>query len=449
MKTKFFAKCLQNDIPLLAFCLTALAAVLVIAEGAYWVVTQAFFAVRFDFADLLFHFGPGLMLALCAVLLLRQPPHNKVLGVGIGIFVLLSAVAGGGFLVGFALGIIGGVLALSWKSKMRLIRPIQNRLMKLTKKNRATILFVVVVIAVLVVMPTELGYQLNVNVARQNLLSGSKLVNTPHGLIEYTDVGTGYPVLVSHGAGMGYAQVSSVAQMIGTDNFRLIVPSRFGYLRTPMPSNASFAAQADAFADLLDALNISKVVIMGVSIGGPAALYFALRHPDRCSALIMASAISHDTPTLDLMGNFIHHVVFRSDLGFWALVNNFQTELVSFLGVSPQVQANMTSADKQYVTDLLQAMQPIGLRQSGLVNDSTRAAYELHNFPMENITMPTLVFHAKDDGLVPFDHGQYTAQHVSGAKFVQLESGGHLLVGQLDKIHSETVSFLRENQIIE
>jgi pimeloyl-ACP methyl ester carboxylesterase len=213
-----------------------------------------------------------------------------------------------------------------------------------------------------------------------------------------------------------------------------------------MQANASFAAQADVFADLLDTLNISKVVIMGVSIGGPAALQFALRHPDRCSALIMASAISHNTTDFDLLGNIMHHVVFRSDLGFYYLSTDYQPMLLQFLGVSTQVQANMTEADKQYVKDMISAMQPIGLRQPGLINDAVRSQTELSS-ALEQIQMPTLVFHAKDDGLVNYEFGQYTTQHVPNAELVTFENGGHLLVGCTSQIHDKTMSFLQKNNI--
>jgi len=48
-----------------------------------------------------------------------------------------------------------------------------------------------------------------------------------------------------------------------------------------LPKNGSFAAQADAFADLLDEMNIGKVTAVGISAGGPSTLQFALRYPDR------------------------------------------------------------------------------------------------------------------------------------------------------------------------
>jgi len=387
------------------------------------------------------------ILALSAFLLLRQPLHNRVLGLAIGTFALLSIIAGGGFLAGFALGIVGGVLSLTWKSNMRLIRLINNRLMKLTRKNRAMVFLAVVVIAVLVVMPTELGYQLFMANIRQQTLSGSKMINTSYGLLEYADVGEGYSVLVSHGGLMGYDQLESVRQMLGNDSFRLIVPSRFGYLRTPLSPDASVVAQADAFADLLDALNVSKVILMGFSFGGPAALQFALRYSNRTSALVMSMAVSHNTPPLDFTNQIMQQIVLRSDLGGWALSTSYRSQFLALIGVSSQVQANMTNADKQYVNDMLRVMQPMSARQAGMYNDRIVGQTEI-NLPLENIKAPTLVFHAKDDGLVDFEYGQYTAQLIPNANFVPFENGGHLLVGCLNTMHNETIRFLRENLIV-
>ena len=345
------------------------------------------------------------------------------------------------------MGLFAAVMAITWNSKRRINGPIQKRLVKIERRNRALILFAVAVTCVIVIIPTELSYQININAAIRSQLAGSKVIDTAHGQIEYVDVGSGVPVLVSHGAGMGYMQLGSIESMLGNESYRFIVPSRYGYLRTPLQADSSFAAQADAFTDLLDALNISKAVIMGVSIGGPVALQFALRHPDRCSALIMASAISHDTQAFDAVGNIMHHVVFRSDLGFYTLSTNYQQLLLQFLGVSPEVQANMTYADHQYVTEMLAAMQPISARQPGLINDAERSQTEL-DLNLTQIKMPTIVFHCKDDGLVNYEYGQYTANHIPNTEFISFEHGGHLLVGCATQIHDKTMTFLKENDIM-
>ena len=148
------------------------------------------------------------------------------------------------------------------------------------------IVIILVVTAVVFVALTYHRYQHDMHAARERLLTGSQVIQTNSGSIEYASIGDGYPVLVVHGAGGGYDQGLILAQFVG-DDFRRIAISRFGYLRTPLSINASPIAMADAYANLLDELNISKVAVLGMSRGGPSSLQFALRYPDRCSALVM------------------------------------------------------------------------------------------------------------------------------------------------------------------
>lgn len=107
-----------------------------------------------------------------------------------------------------------------------------------------------------------LAYARDLRAVRERLALGSQIVATRHGPIEYTTWGEGPALLVIHAAGGGYDQRVSIARAFGGDGFHWISPSRFGYLRTPLPPDASTAAQADGFADLLDALNIKRVAVL-------------------------------------------------------------------------------------------------------------------------------------------------------------------------------------------
>lgn len=64
-----------------------------------------------------------------------------------------------------------------------------------------------------------------------------------------------------HGAGGGHDQgLANVADLVG-DDFRVIAPSRFRYLRTPVPSVTSSASQADAHAALLTEQKVDKAIV--------------------------------------------------------------------------------------------------------------------------------------------------------------------------------------------
>ena len=113
--------------------------------------------------------------------------------------------------------------------------------------------------------------------------SGSKIAQTSCGPIEYAVAGDGPPVLVVHGAGGGFDQGLEFGAPLAEQSFRVIAMSRFGYLGTPLPEDASPTAQADAHACLLASLGLDRVAVIGGSAGAPSSVQFALRHPDKIS----------------------------------------------------------------------------------------------------------------------------------------------------------------------
>ena len=56
--------------------------------------------------------------------------------------------------------------------------------------------------------------------------------------------------------------------------------------------------------------------------------------------------------------------------------------------------------------------------------------------------VPTLVVHARDDGLQPYGHAQHTAARVPGAQLVSYERGGHLLSLHLDDAREKVAAFI-------
>ena len=152
--------------------------------------------------------------------------------------------------------------------------------------GRSIAIFIGVLVTGLIVLIFA-GYQRDIRQARKRILAGSQIADTPCGLIEYAVAGDGDPILVAHGAGGGYDEGLDLTRELTQRGFRVVAVSRFGYLRTPIPADASPAAQADAYACLLDTLNISRAAIVGVSAGAPSSMQFALRYPERTSALVL------------------------------------------------------------------------------------------------------------------------------------------------------------------
>ncbi|MCH5375148.1 MAG: alpha/beta hydrolase, partial [Planctomycetes bacterium] len=123
--------------------------------------------------------------------------------------------------------------------------------------------------------------------AFERVRTAGTVIRSPYGDIEYTEVGAGPPVLVIHGSGGGYDQGEVIAQTVLSSDFRVVAPSRFGYLRSTIPGNATLDEQANAYAYLLDHLQIDQVALVAMSHGGPSALIFTVLHPERISSLTL------------------------------------------------------------------------------------------------------------------------------------------------------------------
>jgi 2-hydroxy-6-oxonona-2,4-dienedioate hydrolase len=291
-------------------------------------------------------------------------------------------------------------------------------------------------------------YARDLQTTRSRLVAGSRVVQTSHGPVEYASLGEGPPVLVLHGAAGGYDHGLFIARAYGGEGLRWISPSRFGYLRSPLPTDASTAAQADALAELLDALGVDRIAILGMSGGVPPALQFALRHPGRTSALALLSSAPYAPLTAAEqqlpVPIWVYQALFSSDFPYWLLQRVAPTSLDAVFDVTPALRAALTADEAAAVDGLVAAFQPVTGRVAGLNNEGA-AVDPRARYPLAEIGVPTLVVHARDDGINPFRFGEYTAQHIPGARFVPLESGGHLLLGHWPEIRLTTSAFLRRH----
>jgi 2-hydroxy-6-oxonona-2,4-dienedioate hydrolase len=294
------------------------------------------------------------------------------------------------------------------------------------------------------------SYQRDIHQARKRVSTDSQIVQTPCGPIEYALAGNGPPVLVVHGAGGGYDQGLEFGEPLINSGFRIIAMSRFGYLRTPLPTDASASAQADAHACLLNALKIRRAAVAGASAGAPSSMQFALRHPDRCSAMVLlvpaayvprpGSAPPMQTPAGT---DILFDTALKSDFLFWVAIRLTRSTVIrAILAIPPAVVENASAAEQARVGKVLEHILPVSPRRLGLLNDAAVTSL-LQPYELERITIPTLVIGMADDLFGTFDAARYTAEHVPRARFIGYSSGGHLWVGHQKEVMSEIAAFLK------
>ena len=89
-------------------------------------------------------------------------------------------------------------------------------------------------------------------------------------------------MLVSHGITGGVDQAEALVtkwRNFQPYQYRFIFVSRFGYLRSDLPAEATARTQAAAYRELLDHLGVDRVFVVGNSAGGTSAMWFAIDYP--------------------------------------------------------------------------------------------------------------------------------------------------------------------------
>jgi len=272
-------------------------------------------------------------------------------------------------------------------------------------------------------------YLRDINRAYERIRGKSTTAPSPFGPIEYAEGGAGLPVLVVHGSGGGFDQGALLAEAVLGDGFRWIAPSRFGYLGSALPEGATFNLQAHAYAALLDHLGLDRVAVVALSHGGPSALLFAALHPDRVSSLTLisagvASSTGGNQDEANRRGNALV-TVYSYDPLYWAVARLFRGQLINLLGADATVLAGLPPEQRRLLDRVIDEMNPVSPRSAGVALDN-RAA--LPNERISAIQAPTLVLHARDDGLQVYRNAEFAAATIPDVRLVSFDRGGHLLL---------------------
>ena len=261
---------------------------------------------------------------------------------------------------------------------------------------------------------------------------------TEFGVVEYAERGTGEPLLVIHGIFGGCdSGLVSVDGMFR--DRRVIAPSRFGYLGSSLPTGATPADQADAFAALLDGLGITSTDVLAISAGATSGLQFALRHPDRVRHLMVMSGNLPGSPTAEHQPE-ANKLLVRSEFPMWAVRTFARPLMTRLLGVPRDFP--LTDADESTVRGITGSIFPVKPRADGVIFDFFVSNPDVNGYELEAIRVPTLIVHASDAPLASYEGAQRAAQRIPGARLVSVERGGHLMLGQQDAVEPQLTAFL-------
>lgn len=194
----------------------------------------------------------------------------------------------------------------------------------------------------------------------------------------------------------------------------------------------------DAFVDDLEAVvnaaGLDEVTLYGLSQGAPVGVAFAARHPDRVRRLI-------------LHGGYVRGRMRRRAAGEREQGEALLTLMRHGWGKegSPFIKAfttmympTATAAQVQSLVDLQ--------KQSASAENAVKLRQAVDNFDvtdlLEKVTAPTLVIHARNDGVHPLDQGRKLAAGIADCEFVMLESENHVILPEEPAWH-ELIAAIR------
>ena len=267
------------------------------------------------------------------------------------------------------------------------------------------------------------------------LEAGSQIAETSAGPIEYQIVGdTGSVLLFLHGSPGGYDGGSALTEMEGLEGFRILTPSRPGYLRTPLEVGQTPTAQAHAYAALLDSLSINSVIVMGASGGGPSAIAFASLYPNRTIALVALEAVSQPIVLSEVQGEppYWAQLISESDFLNWAILS-LMSNLMGPEGMVGSIFPNPDNLklitedpDKlAQMESLVWSSWPPSQRQEGMNNDFVQ--FETPGLSSTTITASTLIIHGTEDVNVPFEQSQILAEQIPGSVLHTITGADHMM----------------------
>ena len=287
--------------------------------------------------------------------------------------------------------------------------------------------------------------------------SNSTVVETTQGPVEYSIIGEGPAVLVLHGTLGGYDQLQPMVRLLNAGSYRFIFVSRPGYLRTPLSTGGGFEEQADAYAALLDELGIDQVAVLAISGGGPSALQFALRYPERCWGMVMLSAnadveAGNANRASERSGEsarqpprVVTNIVF-SDLSSWVLVGaskllprQFLTVLV---GEEYVEEVLIDPAKRALYTESVDSLALLSRRRAGALNDGAQFL-TFTGYPFQDVTAPMLILHGASDNAVNTAQPRHLDATVPDSRFIEIEGGTHyMLISHHDILAPLILDFL-------
>lgn len=254
---------------------------------------------------------------------------------------------------------------------------------------------------------------------------------------------SGPPVLLLHGGGIDSASFSykHLIEPLAL-NHRVFAPDWPGYGESDKPDvEHTMEFYVGFLGNLIDALQLQRVSLVGISLGGGAALGYTLRSPQRVErlALVDSYGLGDEVPG-GRLGYLLVRAPLLDDLTYallrrscrmvrWSLYNLVHDRRVVTDGMVEEVYrlVNKPGAERAF-----SSFQRNEVGWNGL---HTSFADRLHE-----IKVPTLIVHGADDRVVPVAWARRAHERIANSELRVLPNCGHMPPREYPEEFNRTIS---------
>jgi 3-oxoadipate enol-lactonase len=239
--------------------------------------------------------------------------------------------------------------------------------------------------------------------------------------IYYERAGQGQPLLFISGSGGDLRNKPNQFDSPLARQFDLLCYDQRGLGQTAKPpGDYAMTDYADDAASLLDALNIERINTIGVSFGGMVAQEFALRHPDRLNALVLACTSSGGA------GGASYPLHELQDLAPDKRAEA-HLKISDLRHTDAWIAANEAAWQKR--VDLTKASYRVDRDESGARKQLEARRHHNTFDRLPDLSLPVLLAGGTYDGIAPKENMQALHQQISGSQ-LKFFNGGHMFLIQ-------------------
>jgi pimeloyl-ACP methyl ester carboxylesterase len=245
---------------------------------------------------------------------------------------------------------------------------------------------------------------------------------------DVADRGSGPPIVFSHGTLLDRTMFEAQVEALVDRYHTVAYTSRAGTRR--YGTERSLDDLVDDCLSVADDAGLDTFVLVGMSVGGFMAIELALKHPDRLAGLILISSMaSAYTPQERQQFGTLLEPMDSEDPIPESFINSFIPVIFG-----PRVIRDDPDFIQRWTTKWRQ-------RPSRSVWGEYRSWIDREDrlYRLSEITMPTLVIHAEEDGGIPIAQGEAMHDRLPNSTFLRVPDSGHLVTEEQPSAVSDAI----------